>query len=470
VEPDLAFLSATDQATGIRQRRFTATALLQACMNQVERLNPSLNAIVTQTFEAAQERAHEADAALSRGEIWGPLHGLIVAHKDLFPTKGVRTTYGSKIYEHHVPEVDAIPVERLKGAGGISIGKTNTPEFGAGSQTFNEVFGATCNPYDVTKTCGGSSGGAAVAVATGMVSLADGTDLGGSLRNPANFCNVVGLRPSPGRVPNWPDSLPWFPYTVAGPIARTVKDVALAMQVMAGPDSRSPIALETPGSHFAQPLERSFQGVRVAFSPTLGGLPVERAVLDVLAESAEHLRRLGCEVIQEDPDLSSADEIFEVWRAWRMELRVASLPADRRPLLKETVIWNAQQGEPLTGPQLSQVESKHADLFHRMRQFMERFEFILAPVNQVVPFPVHVPYPTEIEGVSMEHYIDWQKSCYRISACGNPAISVPAGFTSTGLPVGVQLIGRYRDDFGLLQLAHAFEGVSPAARRRPPGV
>jgi amidase len=469
VEPDLAFLSATDQAAGIRQRRFTATALLHACINQVERLNPSLNAIVTQTFEVAQERAHEADAALSRGEIWGPLHGLIVAHKDLFPTKGVRTTYGSKIYEHHVPEVDAIPVERLKGAGGISIGKTNTPEFGAGSQTFNEVFGATCNPYDVTKTCGGSSGGAAVAVATGMVSLADGTDLGGSLRNPANFCNVVGLRPSPGRVPNWPDSLPWFPYSVAGPIARTVQDVALAMQVMAGPDSRSPIALETPGSHFAQPLERFFQGVRVAFSPTLGGLPVERAVLDVVAESAEHLRRLGCEVIQEDPDLSSADEIFEVWRAWRMELRVASLPADRRPLLKDTVIWNAQQGEPLTGPQLSQVESKHADLFHRMRRFMERFEFILAPVNQVVPFPVHVPYPTEIEGVSMEHYIDWQKSCYRISACGNPAISVPAGFTSTGLPVGVQLIGRYRDDFGLLQLAHAFEGVSPAARRRPPG-
>ena len=466
---DLTFLSATDQADGIRQRQFTASALLRACIDQVERLNPSLNAIVTQTFEEAQVRAHEADAALSRGEIWGPLHGLVVAHKDLFSTKGVRTTYGSKIYEHHVPEVDALPVERLKGAGGVSIGKTNTPEFGAGSQTFNEVFGATCNPYDLTKTCGGSSGGAAVAVATGMVSLADGTDLGGSLRNPANFCNVVGLRPSPGRVPNWPDNLPWFPYSVAGPIARTVQDIALAMQVMAGPDPRSPIALETPGSHFAQPLKRSFQGVRVAFSPTLGGLPVERAVLDVLVESAEHLRRIGCEVIDEDPDLQSADEIFEIWRAWRMELRVATLPADRRHLLKDTVIWNAQQGEPLTGPQLSRVESRHADLFHCMRRFMERFEFILAPVNQVVPFPVDVPYPTEIEGVVMEHYIDWQKSCYRISACGNPAISVPAGFTSTGLPVGVQLIGRHRDDFGLLQLAHAFETVSPAARRRPPG-
>ena len=466
---DLTFLSATDQADGIRQRQFTASALLRACIDQVERLNPSLNAIVTRTFEEAQVRAHEADAALSRGEIWGPLHGLVVAHKDLFSTKGVRTTYGSKIYEHHVPEVDALPVERLKGAGGVSIGKTNTPEFGAGSQTFNEVFGATCNHYDLTKTCGGSSGGAAVAVATGMVSLADGTDLGGSLRNPANFCNVVGLRPSPGRVPNWPDNLPWFPYSVAGPIARTVQDIALAMQVMAGPDPRSPIALETPGSHFAQPLKRSFQGVRVAFSPTLGGLPVERAVLDVLVESAEHLRRIGCEVIDEDPDLQSADEIFEIWRAWRMELRVATLPADRRHLLKDTVIWNAQQGEPLTGPQLSRVESRHADLFHRMRRFMERFEFILAPVNQVVPFPVDVPYPTEIEGVVMEHYIDWQKSCYRISACGNPAISVPAGFTSTGLPVGVQLIGRHRDDFGLLQLAHAFETVSPAARRRPPG-
>ena len=470
MDSELPLLSATEQAEGIRQRRFTASSLLKACIDQVERLNPSLNALVTRTFEEAQARAYEADLALSRGEIWGPLHGLVVAHKDLFPTKGVRTTYGSKIYEHHVPEVDALPVERLKGAGGVSIGKTNTPEFGAGSQTFNEIFGATCNPYDLTKTCGGSSGGAAVAVATGMVSLADGTDLGGSLRNPANFCNVVGLRPSPGRVPNWPDNLPWFPYSVAGPIARTVQDIALAMQVMAGPDPRSPIALEMPGSYFAQPLKRSFQGVRVAYSPTLGGLPVERAVLDVLEDSAEQLRRLGCDVIEEDPDLQSADEIFEIWRAWRMELRVASLPADCRHLLKDTVIWNAQQGEPLTGPQLSRVESRHADLFHRVRQFMERFEFILGPVNQVVPFPVDIPFPTQIEGVIMEHYIDWQKSCYRISACGNPAISVPAGFTSSGLPVGVQLIGRHRDDFGLLQLAYAFEAVSPATCRLPPGV
>lgn len=466
---DLIFLSATDQAQGIREKRFTATELLRACIDQVERLNPSLNAIVTKTFEAAQAQAQEADMALGRGEILGPLHGLTVAHKDLFPTKGVRTTFGSKIYEHHVPDVDALPVERLKGAGAISIGKTNTPEFGAGSQTFNEVFGATCNPYDVTKTCGGSSGGAAVAVATGMVSLADGTDLGGSLRNPANFCNVLGLRPSPGRVPNWPDALPWFPFSVAGPIARTAQDIALAMQVMAGPDPRSPIALETPGSHFARPLNRCFKGVRVAFSPTLGQLPIERAVLNVLAESAEKLRKLGCEVVERDIDLRMADEVFEIWRAWRMELRVSTLPADQRHFLKDTVIWNAQQGEPLTGPQLSKVESKHSELFHRMRQFMEHFEFILAPVNQVVPFPVDLPYPTEIEGKRMEHYIDWQKSCYRISACGNPAISVPAGFTPAGLPVGIQLVGRHRDDFGVIQLAHAFETVSPETLRRPPG-
>jgi amidase len=466
----MIFLSATEQAQAIRDGRITACALLRASLDQIERLNPTLNAVVTQTFEAAEERAREADAALARGEYWGPLHGLPVAHKDLFSTQGVRTTYGSKIFEHHVPEVDALPVERLKAAGAISIGKTNTPEFGAGSQTFNEVFGATCNPYDVTKTCGGSSGGAAVAVATGMISIADGTDLGGSLRNPANFCNVVGLRPSPGRVPNWPDNLPWFPYSVAGPIARTVQDIALAMQVMAGPDPRSPIALETPGTHFALPLKRDFRGVRVAFSPTLGGLPVERSIQDVLAESAERLIALGCEVTEEDPDLQFADEIFEVWRAWRMELRVATLPADKRHLLKDTVIWNAQQGEPLTGPQLSRVESRHAELFHRMRRFMERYEFILAPVNQVLPFSVDLPYPTEIEGVTMQHYIDWQKSCYRISACGNPAISVPSGFSPSGLPIGVQLIGRHRDDFGLLQLAHAFEALSPAVGRRPPGV
>lgn len=467
---DLIFLSATEQANGVRSGRFTSSALVRASIDQVERLSPKLNAIVTRTFESAEARAVEADAALARGELWGPLHGLTVAHKDLFVTKGVRTTFGSKIFENNIPDVDALPVERLKAAGAISIGKTNTPEFGAGSQTFNEVFGVTRNPYDDTKTCGGSSGGGAVAVATGMTSLADGTDLGGSLRNPANFCNVVGFRPSPGRVPNWPDNLPWFPYSVAGPIARTVQDTALAMQALAGPDPRSPIALETPGSFFAKPLDRVFKGVRIAFSPTLGGLPVERAVLDVLHDVVEQFERLGCEVEHADPDLQFADEIFEVWRAWRMELRVATLPADKRHLLKDTVIWNAQQGEPLTGPQLSRIESQHSELFHRMRRFMERFEFILAPVNQVLPFPVDIPYPTEIAGVSMTHYIDWQKSCYRISACGNPAISVPAGFSSSGLPVGVQIIGRHRDDFGVLQLAHAFEAVSLASKRRPPGV
>jgi amidase len=464
---DLCFLPATQLVELIRTKKVSVTQVIQAHLDQIERLNPSLNAIVTLTTDSAMQEAHRADKQLAAGEPIGILHGLPVAHKDLFLTKGVRTTFGSLAFKDYVPEVDSLPVERLKKAGAISLGKTNTPEFGAGSQTFNAVFGATPNPYDLSKTCGGSSGGGAVALASGMIALADGTDLGGSLRNPANFCNIVGLRPSVGRVPNWPDQLGWYTMSVAGPMARNVPDLALAMSAMAGPDDRSPIALEAPGTIFNQPLPRDFRGLKIAFSANLGGLPVEPAVATVLEASRSVFEALGCEVINAEPNIAEADEIFMLWRAWRTELRITPLMAEHGDKFKDTVIWNAEQGLPITGPQLARAEAKRTELYHRMREFMAQYEFLIMPVNQVTPFALGLDYPREINGVPMQTYIEWQKSLYLISALGNPAISVPAGFTPDGLPVGIQIVGRHRADFGVLQLAYAFEQRTQFGLKRP---
>jgi amidase len=465
---DLCFLSATEQSGLIRSKKISASQLIRAHLDQIERLNPTLNAIVTLTSESAMAEAESADKKIAANESLGVLHGLPVAHKDLFLTKGVRTTFGSLAFKDFVPDVDSLPVERLKKAGGISLGKTNTPEFGAGSQTFNAVFGSTPNPYDLSKTCGGSSGGGAVALASGMISIADGTDLGGSLRNPASFCNLVGIRPSVGRVPSWPESLGWYTMSVPGPMARTVQDVALAMAAMSGPDDRSPISLEAPGEMFLNPLARSFKGCKIAFSANLGGLPVEPEVAKVIESTRAVFQDLGCEVINDEPNISEADEIFMLWRAWRTELRITPLLKDHRAQIKDTVIWNAEQGLPITGPQLVRAEAKRTELYHRMREFFQKYDFLVLPVSQVAPFSIDEEYPAEINGIKMNTYIDWQKSAYHISALGNPAISVPAGFTSDHLPVGIQIVGRHRDDFGILQLAYAFEQKTQFAQRRPP--
>ncbi len=465
---ELCFQTACEQEKLIRSKKISVTQLITAHLDQVERFNPSLNAIITLTAESALQAAKEADAKIARQESLGPLHGLPVAHKDLFLTKGVKTTFGSPIYKDNVPDIDSLPVERLKNAGAISLGKTNTPEFGAGSQTFNALFGATLNPYDLSKTCGGSSGGGAVALAAGMVALADGTDLAGSLRNPANFCNLVGMRPSVGRVPSWPEQLGWYTMSVAGPMARTVEDLALAMSVMSGPDDRSPIAIDTPGSIFTAPLQRNFKACRIAYSEDLGGLPVEPEVRKVMHASRAVFESLGCEVVNDEIDLAEAGEIFMLWRAWRTELRIAPLLKDHKDQLKDTVIWNAEQGLDLTGPQLARAEAKRTEIYHRMRAFMSRYEYFVLPVNQVLPFSVDLDYPREINGVKMNTYIDWQKTAYFISAMGNPAISVPAGFTDSGLPVGVQIVGGHRQDFAVLQLAHAFEQATQFGLKRPP--
>ena len=465
---DLCFLTAVELADRIRRRDVSVTEVVRAHLRQIERVNPAMNAIVTLTADRAMEDAKVKDAQLARGAATGPLFGLPVAHKDLVPTKGILTTYGSPIYRDNVPSEDGLIIERLRAAGAVTLGKTNTPEFGAGSQTFNEVFGRTLNPYDPSKTCGGSSGGAAVALACGMVPIADGSDTGGSLRNPAAFCNVVGLRTSPGRVPVWPRELAWSALSVQGPMARTVADVALLLSAMAGPDPRSPIAIAERGDRFRQPLDRDFRGARVAWSRDLSGLPSDRRVTAALEPQRKVLETLGCAVDEAQPDLRDAREIFQALRAFAFATRYGPMLAEHRHQIKDTVIWNTEQGLKLTARELAEAEVKRTALYHRVRTFMERYEFLVLPATQVPPFDVTQPYVTEIEGVALPTYIDWMRACSDITITGSPAISVPGGFTPEGLPVGLQIVGRHQDDWGVLQLAHAFEQATGFGRRRPP--
>jgi amidase len=461
---DICTASAVELARLLRARELSARDVVGAHLAQIERVNPGVNAIVTLVAEQAMERARIADEGFAHGRDVGPLHGLPIAHKDLQPTSGIRTTFGSPIYNDFVPSEDSLLVDRLRRAGAIVVGKTNTPEFGAGSQTFNPVFGSTLNPYDHTRTCGGSSGGAAVALATGMLPIADGSDMGGSLRNPASFCNVVGLRPSPGRVPVWPAVTAWSTLSVDGPMARHVADVALMLSAIAGPDPRSPIGLDEPGSRFAAPLDRDVTGIRVAWWRDLGGVPVDRRVRDAVNAQRTVFESLGCIVEEAEPDFTDFDAVFKTVRALAFLTGVAPRIAGHRDQVKETILWEIDRGERLTAAEIAWAETKRTELYHRMRRFMERYEFFVLPTVQVPPFSVDQPYVTEIDGVAMETYIDWMKSCYYISVLGNPAISLPCGFTSEGLPIGLQIVGRHRDDWGLLQMAHAFESSTGAVR------
>ena len=465
---ELNFLPATEMAAMIRRREVSALEVTRAHLKQIERVNPKVNAIVTLDAEGALTRAKAADAKQAKGEPLGVLHGLPIAHKDLFLTKGILTTMGSPIFKDRVPEVSMLVVDRSWDAGAICVGKTNTPEFGAGSQTFNAVFGATKNPYDLTKTCGGSSGGAGVALATGMVPLADGSDLGASLRNPGNFCNVVGFRPSPGRVPTYPTKHLWGTLGVEGPMARTVEDAALLLSVQAGPDDRVPIALSEPGAWFRDSLKRDFKGTRIAFSPGFGGqVPVDKRVEAVIAAQDKVFAALGCVMEDKVPDFSGAHEVFLTLRAHLFELNYGEYLDKHRDKLKQTVIWNIEAGRKLSAADVARADAERSRIFERVSKFFETHEYLVTVVNQVPPFPIEDEYVTEINGEKLATYLDWMKSCYYVTITGHPAISVPAGFTDDGLPVGIQIVGRRNADFSVLQLAYAFEQATMVWKRRP---
>lgn len=439
---------------------------MEAFLGRINEVNPSVNAIITLCADQARDTAKRLDADHD-GIDSKPLYGLPIAIKDLVLTKGIRTTFGSPIYRDYVPEVDELVVERVKRAGAIVIGKTNTPEFGAGSQTFNTLFGATRNPYDLSKTCGGSSGGAAVALACGMLPLADGNDLGGSLRNPASFCNVIGFRSTPGRVPGWPKQLSSDLLGVAGPMARSVADIALLLSAIAGPDPRVPISLPEPGSMFRRELAADFDGVRVAWSPDLGRYEVDREVVAVLEGQLPVFESLGCSVDRAEPDLTDVDEIFQTLRAWIFSVKFADDYQRHRDQFKDTVAWNIEKGFELAAADITAAELKRTAVIERVAQFFERYDYLLCPVAQVPPFPIEQEWVSTINGVEMQTYLDWMGVCYAITVTGCPAISMPAGFTATGLPIGLQIVGPRWKDFEVLQLAHAFEAATGVGHRRP---
>jgi len=460
---DLCFTPARKLAAMLRARKISATELTKAFIAQIERVNPKLNAIVT----FLPEQALKAAKALDRKRQKTLFGGLPIAYKDNVQTKGIRTTFGSPIFEKNIPGENHVIVERLSAAGAITLGKTNLPEFAAGSQTFNPVFGATRNPYDLSKTCGGSSGGAAAAVASGMLPFADGGDLAASLRNPGNYCNVIGFRPSPGRVPAWPAPNAWNSLSVLGPVARTAEDAAFLLSAMAGPDLRSPVSITEPGSVFRKSLKRDFRKTKIAWSRDLGGLPMDPRVTAVLERQKKVFADLGCIVESAEPDFSGATESFETLRALGFLQSYGEFYRTRRNDLKDDVVWNVEQGLRSTPEQIARATALRSELYQRMRAFLEKYEFLVCQVSQLPPYPVETEWPREIAGVKMTNYLDWMKSCYYITITSHPAISVPAGFTPEGLPVGIQIVGRYRDDFGVLQLAHAFEQANPCWKRRP---
>ncbi len=365
------------------------------------------------------------------------MHGLPVAHKDLVDTAGIRTTRGSRFYQDTIPTRDALIVTRMRAAGAVTCGKTNTPEFGAGSQTFNSVFGATRNPYDVTKTCGGSSSGAAVALACGMMPLADGSDTGGSLRNPAAFCNVVGLRPSPGRVPT---SATWSPLSVSGPMARTVADVALFLSAIAGHDAGSPLSIADDPRSSAATCGVSSRARAWRGGPGSAAFRSSRRSGRSWTRSAV-FRDLGCVVDDAEPDVTGVAEAFPVLRFAANHPQYAPLVRERPEWVKDTIKYEVAEAERLTAADIERAQARQARMYEQSRQFFERYDYFVLPVTQVAPFDVDVPYPAQVAGVPMGTYVDWMRSCWYVTFMANPAMSVPAGFTASGLPVGLQIVG-----------------------------
>jgi amidase len=465
--PAVCFLSAVEMARLIRTKKLSAREALSEHLKQIERVNAKINAIVTLVPEMAAADAAKADEMQARKETLGPLHGLPVAHKDLLETRGIRTTFGSPLYKDNVPTEDDIVVERMRRAGAVIVGKTNTPEFGSGSQTFNTVFGATHNPYDLTKTCGGSSGGAAVALACGLVPVATGSDTGGSLRNPAAFCNVVGFRPSIGRVPNPKAAFAWSTLSTSGCLGRSVADLAFALSTIAGPDSRAPLSINQPGERFASPLDRGFKGVRVAWFKDLGGVPFDARVRTIVDGHRKTFESLGCVVEQAEPDFAPAEIAFRMLRAWNSANTYGERLRQHPDAFKDTLKGEIEEGLRLTGTDVARAESAHGQLWRRFQAFLEKYEYFVLPTTQLPAFDINTPYPREIAGVKFDNYIDWMKSCWYISATGNPAASVPAGFTPEGLPVGIQIVGRDKEDFSVLQMANAFEQATGFGKKRP---
>lgn len=472
---ELVQLQAHELAQLIRLRQVSCREVMQAYLGQIERYNPAVNAIVSlRPADSLLAEADQRDAELARGEYHGWMHGLPHAVKDLSLTKGLRTTLGSPLYRDYIPERDGIMVERIRAAGAIIIGKTNTPEFGLGSHSYNPIFGATGCAYAPERTAGGSSGGAAAALALQMVPVADGSDMMGSLRNPAAFNNIIGFRPSQGRVP-FDDSADLFIDQLGyeGPMGRSVRDVALLLSVQAGGDARAPLSIAESGEQFAGSLERDFKGARLGWLGDLGGhLPMERGVLELCRNSFADFEAIGCQV--EDTAMGfSAERLWDTWLALRHWMVAGSLGATyadpaKRELLKPEAIWEIENGLKLSAVEVFRASAARSDWYRAISQLFERYDYLLLPSAQVFPFDKNWDWPKEIAGKPMDTYHRWMEVVIPGTLSGCPVVNVPVGFNEQGLPMGIQIIGKHQADMAVLQLAHAYEQASRWYQRCPP--
>ncbi len=471
-------MSALDLSKAIHSKQVSCREVMLAYLKQIEKHNPASNAIVSLApQEALLAQADERDAQLARGQAMGWMHGFPHAVKDLADAAGFRTSLGSPLTPHSPVAKDGLMAARMRAAGCIMIGKTNTPEFGLGSHTFNEVFGATRNAWDPTKSAGGSSGGAAVALAQRMLPVADGSDFMGSLRNPAGWNHVFGMRPSQGRVPK-PSAPDVFiaQLSTEGPMARTVSDLAMLLSTQAGYDARAPLSIQASGAAFAQSLDANMKGKRVGWLGNLNGyLPMESGVLEVCQDALKVLETTGCSV--DSTSLSmQPEEIWDAWLVWRKALAgtntgaYAHLP-NWREKVKPEAQWEYDQSLDLTGPQLMKASATRTRYYQSMLTLFESFDVLAIPTAQVWPFDIKERWPQNIAGRSMDTYHRWMEVVLYPTFAGLPAISVPAGFNAQGLPMGLQLIGKPKGDFELLQVAHAYEmAAQDLIQKRPPGI
>lgn len=474
---DLVAADAVDLAEWIRTRKVSCREVMVAFLDQIERLNPKVNAIVSlQARDGLLAQADERDAQLARGEYLGWMHGMPQAIKDLAATAGIPTTSGSPILKDYIPKHDAIIVERVRKAGAIIIGKTNTPEFGMGSQTYNPVFGTTLNAYDPTRTAGGSSGGAAVALALRMLPVADGSDMAGSLRNPAAFNNVYGFRPSAGRVPYGPTGEVFFQQLgYEGPMGRTVRDLAMLLSVQAGFDDRTPLSIAQDPKQFAGSLQRDFKGARIGWLGDFDGyLPMEPGILDLCKASFRHFEAVGCTVEATKPEFDMG-KVWKTWltlRHWTIANLAGSFHADpaKRALLKPEILWEVEGGLNLTGADVWKATADRSAWYQALRSLFKRYDFLILPTAQVFPFDASIHWPKEVAGRPMDTYHRWMEVVTGITLSGCPAISVPVGFSPGGLPMGMQIVGPATADLAVLQIAHAHEQASQWVRKYPPAL
>lgn len=465
----LIYKPATELVKGIKAKEYSIKEVVVSHLKRIEEVNPYVNAIINIEEDKILKKAEMMDAHFDENISKYPLLGLPIVIKDTHNVTGFKTTFGSKIYSENYSNENEISVERMLKAGAIVIGKTNVPEFAAGSHTFNKVFGTTYNPYDLTKTAGGSSGGAAVALATGMTALADGSDMGGSCRNPAAYNNVVGLRPSPGLVPIKNKKLIYSPLSVQGPLARNVEDLTLMLSVMAGRNKYDPLSYYNNITANIHSGSKPLKNIRIAYSADLGGsIPVSIEVREIFNKQLEVFNNLGCLLEEDCIDFTNTAETFQILRANEFALNYEDLYLlDKEKYIKETVKWNIKKGIELKSNDIRRAEKDRSLLYNKTNVFFEKYDFLIAPVSQLQPFDANIEYPVEIDGTEMNTYIDWMESCSIITVTGCPAISIPAGFTEDGLPFGLQIIAPLNQDMSLLKIAFVFEQVTKYGLKRP---